>query len=770
MQLVGASGAERVPRGVRNVLARRLAHLSSGTVAVLSAAAVLGTEADPPVLAATAGQPPEAVRDALEEAVRAGLVEPGEHAVVRFVHAVVREVLLDEAGAGGRAALHQRAALALEQSRPAAAEALALHWAHVDTGRAQTVRHARVARDAARAAAALDQAVMFAELVCARDDDPEDLLALGAARSRRGDVEAARADLLRAAATARAAGRVDVVARAALALAGGEGGFEVSLHDPAQIELLEEADRELPPGGLRARARARLAVATSLSSDRGPRMRLARSAVLEAKSVHDERALLQALAGYADMIGGPRQLAERRAVAENMLGVARRLGEVDGELLARRFLLVALLELGEFAAADEQIDAFERLTRRTQEPAHLWYPPLWAGMRAQLAGRDTDAEACADRVDAAGDRAQSGNAHILAMTLRMAVRWGRPDELAELAPFLDAYARDFPPDLPQLLVARASLAAGVRDEAATLRFLRPLAEARFRSIPEDAEFLSGMIACVEAVALVGPPAAAEDLLELLEPHAGRWVVDGIGAACWGVVEEWLARLAEVLGRRSDAGRWRGTAEQAYRRAGAEGPLRRLTRGVSAGSAGEAQLRREPGGWVVAWAGAQTFLPDLKGLRDLAILVSRPGVPVAAVRLLAAGTGVEIVAAGSDEVLDERARAAYRDRLRELEDELADATGAADLGRVGRLREEREFLLRELSAALGLGGRARRLGDDADRARKAVTMRLRDVLARLETPLPALARHLRGALRTGRECCYDPEQPVRWRVRTGPPAG
>ncbi|NYJ07696.1 ATP-binding protein [Petropleomorpha daqingensis] len=771
MQTGGAAGAERVPHGVRDVLTRRLARLDSATVEVLTAAAVLGADADLPVLAATARRPLEETGELLEHAERAGLVEPSDPTTpVRFVHAVVREVLLDEAGTRPRAALHERAALALEARRPGADEALAVHWSHVagPEADARTLRSARRARDAARAAAALDQALAFAELAHRRSDDPEDLLVLGDVRARRGDTGPARTELLRAAAAARASGRVDVLARAALALAGGEGGFEVALHDQEQVALLEEADRDLPPGGLRARVRARLAVATYLSADPGTRLRYARSAVREAESVRDERAILHALAGYADMIGGPRHLAERRAVAENMLAVAQRLADVDGELLARRFLLVAQLESGEFAAADAQIEAFDVLARRTHEPAHLWYPPLWRGMRAQLAGRDADAEAGADEAAAIGRRAQSRNAVILAMTLRMATRWGRPDELAELEPPLTEYAADFPPRMPQLLVARASLAAGLRDRAATARFLRPLADARFRSIPEDAEFLSGLIACVEAVAFLEERDAAADLLELLAPHAGLWVVDGIGAACWGVVEEWLALLAGLLGRRDDAARWHDTAERAYRQAGAEGPLRRLTGKADGARDGEALLRREAGGWVVGWAGASAVLPDLKGLRDLATLVSRPGVPVPAVRLLAAGTGVEIAAAGGDEVLDERARSAYRDRLRTLEDEIADAEADADLGRAGRLRDEREFLLRELAAAVGLGGRARRLGDDADRARKAVTMRLRDVVTRLETPMPALARHLRAALRTGRECCYDPEQPVRWRVRTGPP--
>ena len=235
--------------------------------------------------------------------------------------------------------------------------------------------------------------------------------------------------------------------------------------------------------------------------------------------------------------------------------------------------------------------------------------------------------------------------------------------------------------------------------------------------------------------------------------------------------EWLARLADLLGRGADADRLRARAEAAYRATGASGPLRRITGAVDSPSAGHGRLRREGGGWVVGWAGAQTTLPDLKGLHDLATLVSRPGTPVPAVRLLASGAGVDLgPPGGADEVLDDQARAAYRDRLRALEDEIAEASDDADLGRAERLRDERAFLLRELSAALGLGGRSRRLGDDTDRARKAVTMRLRDVIARLDDPLPALARHLRAAVRTGRECCYDPEEPVSWRVRTGRPGG
>ena len=498
---------------------------------------------------------------------------------------------------------------------------------------------------------------------------------------------------------------------------------------------------------------------------------MARAAVTEAEEAADDGALLHVLAGYADMIGGPRHVAERREVAGRMLELAQGLGDANGELLARRFLLVALLEVGDFAAADVQITAFDRLARSTNEPAHLWYPPLWRGMRALLAGRESDAEAYADQVEALGARAQSLNAQMLTTTLRFAARSGRPEEQVDLVRAVEAYAPNIPPDLPQFLVAQASMYAEVRDVEATARCYRPLADVGFRSLPEDAEFLSSMLGAVEAAILLDDEVGARALFDRMSPFADVWIVDGIGGACWGLTAEWLARLADLLGRGADADRLRARAEAAYRATGASGPLRRITGAVDSPSAGHARLRREGSGWVVGWAGAQTTLPDLKGLHDLATLVSRPGTPVPAVRLLASGAGVDLgPPGGGDEVLDDQARAAYRDRLRTLEDEIAEASDDADLARAERLRDERAFLLRELSAALGLGGRSRRLGDDTDRARKAVTMRLRDVIARLDDPLPALARHLRAAVRTGRECCYDPEEPVSWRVRTGRPGG
>jgi hypothetical protein len=150
------------------------------------------------------------------------------------------------------------------------------------------------------------------------------------------------------------------------------------------------------------------------------------------------------------------------------------------------------------------------------------------------------------------------------------------------------------------------------------------------------------------------------------------------------------------------------------------------------------------------------MPDAKGLRDIAILLARPGEPVRAAQL--AGL---VAPAGADPVLDDRARAAYKARLTELDQDIDDATVSNDPERAARAAAERDALIGELSHALGLGGRSRRLGDDTERARKAVTARIRHTIGHLRRYHPDLADHLRAAIRTGTACTYQPAEPVDW---------
>ena len=176
-------------------------------------------------------------------------------------------------------------------------------------------------------------------------------------------------------------------------------------------------------------------------------------------------------------------------------------------------------------------------------------------------------------------------------------------------------------------------------------------------------------------------------------------------------------------------------------------------------------------WHVAYAGREVRLRDSKGLRDLARLLEDPGRPVPAVALLAAtGAPTGRPVAVDDglhepgdlgDVIDQRAREAYRRRLAELDEEIDDADQAGDPERSARAAAEKDALVAQLAAAYGLGGRPRRAGDPAERARQTVTARIRDALGRIEAVHPELGQHLRRSVRTGRICAYEPDSPVHW---------
>ena len=111
----------------------------------------------------------------------------------------------------------------------------------------------------------------------------------------------------------------------------------------------------------------------------------------------------------------------------------------------------------------------------------------------------------------------------------------------------------------------------------------------------------------------------------------------------------------------------------------------------------------------------------------------------------------------------RRRSQYKARLRALDAQIEEAEdrGSAD---VETFRAERAALIHELAAATGLGGRARRLGDPAERARKTVSARVRDALSKIDQVHPELARHLRDTVHMGTHCVSTPPG-LRWPGRS-----
>jgi hypothetical protein len=169
------------------------------------------------------------------------------------------------------------------------------------------------------------------------------------------------------------------------------------------------------------------------------------------------------------------------------------------------------------------------------------------------------------------------------------------------------------------------------------------------------------------------------------------------------------------------------------------------------------LRQDRDGeWTLEHGGRSFRLPDVRGLGMLARLLAEPGREIHALDLVSAGgSDGDIDLGDAGEVIDLRARNAYRTRIAALREELEEAEGFCDGGRADRLRSELEALTDQIAAAVGLGGRERRSGSAAERARITAGKRIREAIKKIAREDGALGKHLERAVRTGTFCVYDP---------------
>jgi hypothetical protein len=188
-------------------------------------------------------------------------------------------------------------------------------------------------------------------------------------------------------------------------------------------------------------------------------------------------------------------------------------------------------------------------------------------------------------------------------------------------------------------------------------------------------------------------------------------------------------------------------------------------------------------WMLRWAGKMVTQRNLKGWRYIVYLLQHPNAEVHVLDLLAlteaqplqsrAGlTGVSAAQLATQglrptRIPDERttcdaaARASYRQRLVELQEQEEEAERYNDSFRAAAVRTEIEFLARELADGYGYRTHTRAAGEVTEKARKAVTNRIRDALVKVRQEHPALWQHLFTSLQTGASCSYHPTHPVKW---------
>jgi tetratricopeptide (TPR) repeat protein len=757
----------QIPASVADTLRRRLARLSTECVRLLERAAVAGRDIDVGLLAYGAAVGPEpVVLSLLDEARQAGVIAGTSPS--RFTHDLYRETILDGLSATARTAANLSVGRAL-QARSGPAARVATHLlAAGPQARADALAYSLLAAREATARLGHEDACAYylraLDIVSQRDTSGDDagerigiLLELAASYERTGRSDLAAQRFGEAAGASRAAGDATGLARAALGIQ--TLGYRSGAQHAELLDLLHEASRRLDEAGgplaLQSRVLAALARVLRHGSDRLPSAEVTRAAERAARlatAADDPSALATAKLAVHDAMWIPGTAAARLPVIAEMLAAAQASGDDDLAAQARLLRAAALLELGDPAGRDELL-GYITLAGNLGHARGRWGALTRQATFAQLAGRAEESARLGEQALELGLAIGEPDATGCFFTSRLSlVALGVPEPAAEMD------ASD--PLWPIFPVLRAWPHAARGDAAAAAAVLGDFSVL-------DITMWTGLEALAAAAvvfAVAGSDAQRNWVYSRLRPYAGTHVVVGGCASYHAAVDHHLGALAASLGDTAAAEAHFRAAVAMHERLGAAGWARLSEQALAGLQAVPAdrtasEIRLVNGVRLLCFAGKQVQLPDSKGLGDIATLIGAHGADVHVLTLV----GHHLARMGADPVLDEQAKAAYKTRLAGLAREIDDAEDAGHAARTEALRSERDALVRELAAAAGLGRRDRKLGDEAERARKTVSARVRDALAKVGQVHPELADHLRSALRMGTLCSYSPSAPVTWKV-------
>ena len=570
-----------IPRGIRDVITRRMRHLNDQTVEDLGHAAALGPEFSVDVLRRVIDTPSDELLDRLGEATQAGLNWPDARSA-RPLSVLARpdsEALYDGLSPGRRADLHRRIAKTLRTLYGREPDAYLAELAHhffeacrgEDAGGDGTldaadsaISYARDAGDQALRSLAYEEAsrlYRMALLVLERfaPDDFEArlelLLRLGDAEARGGDLLTSRETFLVAADIARRGGDAEGLARAAIGYGGVAFYWARVGNDPHLIPMLQDALVML--GGsadrLRVRLLTRLACAWRSDPDRQEQLHaLSQQAVDLARHLDDPATLCYALAGSFWAIWLPDTVDERLAVANEMLAVAEAAAEVERTLDAHLMLYLVFVDLGRMAEARARMEMVLTLARELRQPAQLWLTAASRTLVALMEGDYIRAEETMAHETEPGHPTTPIQDDVSAARMhRFLLRreQGRGSEE-------EANVRASVAEFPWYPVHRCALACLLADEgrsAEARAVFDELAADQFRAIYPDSEWLLGIALASDACNALHDEAAAATLYAQLLPFAGAHAVAQAEGSV-GSVDRYLGLLAATIARDDDAER------------------------------------------------------------------------------------------------------------------------------------------------------------------------------------------------------------------------
>jgi len=556
-----------IPESVREVVGRRLSRLSETANEALAVASVVGRDFEGATIEGAGGPAGEALLDALDESVRARLLQevigaPGRYS---FSHALVRQTLYEELGTTRRARLHWRIAEALEQRFASALEEHLSELAHHFGEGALAGDPLRSVDWSVRAGAKAASLLAYEEAIAhyrralttldqsgAVDAERrfEALMGLGRAGTALTERETYTRALVDAAQLVRSQGWAVRQARAVI-----EFGAIQALDERWGEEmrrLIDEALAALPPGDRPERA-----------------MLLARRAwqSLAPVRAHGEvEADIDEALAMARRLGGPEELAfalqakwfwlmgtpelvqEEHLVQERVVG-ADAVGSLEVRDFARRGPVVAALVRGQREAFEGRLQEFRGFADSSRGAYARYYALCCDALLALVEGRFEEAK----RLAAAARDAASRNPG-LALSYNELVTAARLEQgrEAELIPGLERFVATAPAWLGTHRAVLVNAYAAVGREHEARGELERLTAHSLAAIPRNWGFPLAVRHLAEACARLGDREAAQRLEPLVVPYSGLLLVPYHGNVVEAAADRACAQLATTLGRLDEA--------------------------------------------------------------------------------------------------------------------------------------------------------------------------------------------------------------------------
>ncbi|HEY6422065.1 MAG TPA: hypothetical protein VIY28_02200 [Pseudonocardiaceae bacterium] len=619
-------------------------------------------------------------------------------------------------------------------------------------------------------------------------EDAESFLAAGIrALEADGDLLASRRWLDAAYGAGERTGDALVMAKAALGL----GGLWVDEHRTAAGSGLLRARlrRALSLIDPRCAVALRLRVRLAAEADYRTGAHAATLAVLEeARASLDPVVRGEALSLAHQCLRGPDHGALRRVLSDELVAEAARGARRTDLLMGLLWQVVDLFLAGD-PHAERRLGELRGVLAQEEHRAIGVVVKAIEVMLAIRAGRLEQAEQLAQECLERSVKAGHVDAPAWYGAQLVAIRWYQ-GRLGELLPMLTEMVNS--PTLSvvdnSFFAALAVASATAADHRTAERLLATLRGRALAELPRSGNWLVTMYGIVEAANLLDNAKASARAYELLAPLADLPMMAGPAVACFGSVHHALgvasltmgeadravSHLREAVHRDLALGHWpavllsrqryaealehRGQPEDEAaaheQRARAAELASSLGAAAPPSPAGRATCTRHGRRWRIQLDTRVVLVDQSVGMLHLAVLTANPEVEIPAIDL---AVGLDALARAATSggrsaqpVLDRTAIQRYRQRLTELDqlDSDGDDSGAS-------ARMERDWVLAELAAGAGLGGRPRAFPDNPERARLAVGRAIRRALTHIERTDPTIGAHLRTSIHTGIRCWYRP---------------